>query len=98
MEGQNWRAVWEEARATMLHLERSLETARDLERTALIQQHASVCSAGVMKTLSAIQEGIRRARRQVRAADLNLRLANAELAREPRTDDQLPCIAVNDGE
>ncbi len=81
MDKQNWRAVWEETRATMVYLEQSLERARELERAALIQQHASVCSEGVAKTLAAMRESIARARQDVHAAELNLRMAQAELDR-----------------
>lgn len=82
MEKQNWRAVWEETRATMVYLEQSLEKARELERTALIQQRASACSDGVAKALAAMRESIARVRQDVHAADLNLRMAQAELDRE----------------
>jgi len=34
MDKQNWRAVWEETRATMAYLEQSLEKVHELERAA----------------------------------------------------------------
>ena len=82
MDKQNWRAVWEETRATMVYLEQSLEKVHELERAALIQQQASACSEGVAKTLALMRDGLTRVRQDVHAADLNLRMAQAELDRE----------------
>ena len=72
MNAQKWRDVWEETHAAMKELEASMEVASGLERAALIQERASLCSDGVARTLQMMRTSVEQVRRRVHAADVQL--------------------------
>ena len=75
MNTQKWRDVWEDTRAAMKQLEESMEVVRDLERSEIVEQQASICSEGVTKTLALMRESVDQVRRHVHAADVQLTYA-----------------------
>ncbi len=75
MTTQKWREVWEETRTAMKHLEESMELVRGLERSALVGQHADICSEGVTKALDRMRDSVQQVRARVHAADIQLTTA-----------------------
>jgi len=75
MDDHRWRDVWEETQAALVHLEQSVQTVRQLERTALRVEQARTLSEGIKKALTLMSEGLQQVRTQTHAADVLLTAA-----------------------
>ena len=75
MDNHRWRDVWDETQAAREHLEQSVQTVRQLERTALRVEQALTLSEGIKKALTLMNEGLQQVRTRTHAADVQLTAA-----------------------